>query len=121
MANHGFSPESGPIAVMLIEHEQGRQLVRRLRAAGEKADQPWTKEEASEVVQAARQFIAMLGAHIQKEDNILYPMAQQHVPYTVMQNMGSRFDKYSADKKADGTEEKLLALAEELAARHAQV
>lgn len=121
MNKHGFSSDFGPVAVMLHEHDQGRAAVKILREAGANTEADWSDDERERVIAAAREFIVMLRAHIQKEDQILYPMAQQHIPYTIMTNMGRTFDKYDGAKQADGTAQRLLELAEELGARYAVV
>lgn len=65
----GLSKEAGPIGVMLLEHEIKRNHINDLRKALEKKD-----------FKAARtisyQIISLLREHIMKENEILYPMAQ---------------------------------------------
>ncbi|MDD5088771.1 MAG: hemerythrin domain-containing protein [bacterium] len=121
MTQHGFSSDFGPVAVMLHEHEQGRGAVKILRSAGANPNADWDEDERNCVIAATREYIVMLRAHIQKEDQILYPMAQQHIPYAVMTNMGRTFAEYDGEKTADGTAQRLLDLAEELGARYAVV
>jgi regulator of cell morphogenesis and NO signaling len=59
---------SGPIAVMLSEHEQHNQLLGRLCGAVGAADLKTTREVWAD-------FNPLLTMHIMKEDNILFPMA----------------------------------------------
>ncbi len=59
----------------------------------------------------------MLHAHIHKEDAVLYPMAEQHLPPEVMERVGEACEQYEAARGGD--HERLHALAEELVARHA--
>lgn len=66
--------DSGPLAVMLAEHEDLRTdeaKMKELLAAG-----PGASAGLREV---ALRFVAVLKAHIQKEDNILFPMAEMHL------------------------------------------
>ena len=79
MVEVGFPQDSGPIAVMLSEHNEGRQEVRGLLEIGAGAG-PLTEAEKSRAIQYAIQFVPLLYAHIQKENNILYPMAQRAIP-----------------------------------------
>ena len=79
MVEAGFSRESGPIGVMLFEHEAGRAEVRGLREIGGGAG-PLSDAERARTIGCARQFVPLLYAHIQKENNILYPMAQKALP-----------------------------------------
>lgn len=64
MAKAGVPCEGGPIGVMLEEHEQGRALIQRM-AAGEPAQR----------ATAARQYGQLLRDHIDKENGILFPLA----------------------------------------------
>lgn len=75
----GFPKEYGPIAVMLAEHEEGRNHVGVLADIGG-ASGPCSTEETNQIIHHGASFIPLLRAHIQKEDHILYPMAQQSIP-----------------------------------------
>jgi hemerythrin-like domain-containing protein len=79
MVEIGFPQDSGPIAVMLAEHDAGRQEVRGLLAIGAGTG-PLDESEKTRVIEYAGQFVPLLYAHIQKENNILYPMAQNTIP-----------------------------------------
>jgi len=78
MVEAGFPQDSGPVAVMLAEHDAGRQEVRGLLAVGSGSG-VLSDEERARVIQYASQFVPLLYAHIQKENNILYPMAQNTI------------------------------------------
>ncbi|MBI2042449.1 MAG: hemerythrin domain-containing protein [Candidatus Nealsonbacteria bacterium] len=58
----GIPNQGGPIGVMLMEHETKRGYVKEL-AAGK--------------IEAAANIISLLREHIAKENDILYPLAQQ--------------------------------------------
>ncbi|HET8542343.1 MAG TPA: hemerythrin domain-containing protein [Anaeromyxobacter sp.] len=116
MVEAGFPRNGGPIAVMLHEHDQGRALVGILKARAEQPA-PWSDEDRHEIAEVARGFSAMLHAHIHKEDAILYPMAEQHLPPERMERVGADCERYEAERL--GSHERLHALAEALVARHA--
>jgi hemerythrin-like domain-containing protein len=78
MVEAGFAQDSGPVAVMLAEHDAGRQEVRGLLAIGN-GHGSLSAQERARVIQYASQFVPLLYAHIQKENNILYPMAQNTI------------------------------------------
>lgn len=59
-----------PIPVMLHEHDLGRQYVREMENALEYSD-------FSALLQNAVGYCYLLQDHIDKEDNVLYPMAEQ--------------------------------------------
>jgi hemerythrin-like domain-containing protein len=118
MVEAGFPRHSGPIAVMLMEHDQGRAYVRVLAdlSAQETA---WSAEDRQRVGEAAHGYANLLRAHIHKEDAILYPMAEQRLPPGVMERVSTDCQAYEARKAGSGEHERLHRLAEELVARHA--
>ncbi len=115
MAAHGFPTRGGPIAVMLHEHDQGRGLVRALAALAEGGG-PWGDDQLAALGEASRSYAALLRAHIQKEDSVLYPMAEHHVPPEALEEVGEECRRRDAADPAAG--ERLLGLADELAAAH---
>ncbi len=118
MVEHGFPRSGGPIAVMLHEHDQGRGLVAILRA---RAEQPgaWDDSDRTEIAEVSHGFAEMLRGHIHKEDAILYPMAEQHLPPEAMEGVAEACERYEADPARAGKHEALHALAGELIRRHA--
>jgi len=70
----GLPHDTGPIAVMLSEHEQGRAFVRSMGASIEGAragDDPARVELRG----SAEDFISLIVSHIGKENNVLFNMA----------------------------------------------
>ncbi len=118
MIEAGFPRNGGPIAVMLLEHDQGRQHVAALKALSEKAE-PWTAEDRQRLADAAHGYANLLRQHIHKEDAILYPMAEQRLPPPLLERVGRDCERYEAEKTGSGDHERLHRLAEELVARHA--
>ena len=116
MVDHGFPRDGGPIAVMLHEHDQGRGLIRILRERAEQAD-PWSDADRHEVAAVAAGYADLLRAHIHKEDAILYPMAEQHLPPEGMEAVGAACERYEQDRA--GNHAALHALADELIRRYA--
>ena len=63
----------GPIPVMLHEHAIGRALRARMGEA-------FRARDLGGLLGASRDFCGLLTQHIAKENNVLYPMAEQSVP-----------------------------------------
>lgn len=119
MVRNGMPRESGPIAVMLHEHEQGRQLVRTMTdCAARAAVSGWNDGERQCLRHAAHTYADLLRHHIQKEDGILYPMAASQLDAPAMAEIARRFDVFESEKTGAGEHEKLHALAEELIGRY---
>jgi hemerythrin-like domain-containing protein len=113
MSASGMPVQGGPIGVMLADHEQGRVYTRAMRAGAEKwqAGEPDAK---ADVVQAARGYAALLRAHIHKEDNILFPMADRFIPADKQELVFEDFERVEHKETGEGVHEKYLALAEKL-------
>ena len=116
MERCGLPREAGPTAVMRQEHEIGRGHVRRMDeavTAFEKGDAGASDRFAFE----ARGFVDLLREHIAKEDQILFPMADRMLPSNVQDELLSAFEHAAKHDVPEGTRERFLALADELAAR----
>lgn len=113
MVAAGLPREAGPVGVMLAEHEQGRAFTRGMRAAAERLDAGDTAA-ARQVVANARGYVALLRQHIQKEDGILFPMADQVIPANQHADVVTGFERVEHEETGEGIHEKYLALAEAL-------
>jgi len=72
--NPGF--KDGPIRQMLFEHDQGRELVTKAKKSLE--DTTLDEDKQFELAKLnLLEFIELLREHIQKEDSILYQMAER--------------------------------------------
>jgi hemerythrin-like domain-containing protein len=114
MAAKGMPVETGPLAVMLHEHEQGRRLIRILADAAGGAGE-MAEAERARAADAAIAYTGMLRAHIQKEDQVIYPMAQRLLPPAEWVRIAAAFAEFEAKETGEGEHERLHALAETLA------
>lgn len=108
----GVPREGGPIGCMLNEHEQGRAYVATIVT---NLDAAATGDSAaiSAVRRAASGYVALLRMHIQKEDNVLFVMAEQALDPQRKQQLIEAFGH--TEDKTPGKHERYLALAERLA------
>ena len=79
MVGAGLPRQGGPIPVMLAEHEQAASFTRGMRDAANRLA-AGDASARTEVVINARGYAALLRQHIQKENGILFPMADQVIP-----------------------------------------
>lgn len=113
MSEYGIPSQGGPIAVMLSEHEQGRRFTRGMREAALRL----ASGDASargDVVQNARGYAALLRQHILKENNVMFPMADQVIPLSEQDAVFEGFERVEHEETGEGVHEKYLALAEKL-------
>lgn len=113
MGEVGFPSQGGPIGVMLMEHEQGRALVKSLSAALERVR---SGEDAAlkDAARAASGYSALLSAHIGKEDDILYPMAMDALPEARWTILKKEFDRVEAERMGPKHRAKYVALVDRL-------
>ena len=113
MTASGLPKQGGPVGVMLMEHEQGRAFTRGMRAAAERL-QSGESAATAEVLANARGYAALLRQHIQKEDGVLFPMADQVIPAEQHETIFEGFETVEHKEAGAGVHEKYLALAEKL-------
>ena len=111
MEQAGMPREGGPIGCMLHEHEQGREFVRRI-LGGLDAAAAGNPAAAAEVKSAALGYVGLLRQHIQKEDNILFVMAERLLDADAQKRLMQSFDRVEASTL--GKHERYLALADRL-------
>ena len=104
----GLPGEGGPIGVMLHEHAMGRSLIRHMAeatnayAAGDQAaGRLWAE--------AADGYTGLLRAHIQKENNVLFVMAERLLSDEEQAQLARAFDQIEIEKMGAGTHERLHA------------
>ncbi len=113
MEEAGIPKEGGPIGVMLAEHDMGRGYVRGLSEAvtrykaGERGVSP-------AIVENARNYIALLSQHIDKEDNILYPMADMHLTEDQQKALLEGFERVERERIGPGRHEAFHQLLDRL-------
>jgi hemerythrin-like domain-containing protein len=113
LGERGIPKHGGPIVVMLMEHEQGRQFVRGLAEAVaryEKGD----KTAKSAIIENARGYAELLDQHIYKEDNILYPMGDKVLSESDNRELLERFEKIEREVIGEGKHEYYLHMIGEL-------
>jgi len=111
MDANGMAQDAEPLSIMLEEHEEGRRLTRAMREGAERV-QAGDTTALSEVIQNALDYVTLLRAHIQKEDRVLFPMADHVIPAGQHQQLIADFNRIEHE---DEIHEKYLRVADELA------
>jgi len=109
MVKAGVPQEGGPITVMLSEHEMGRNFVGKMEAAAS-SFAGGNPSAADQFIQNARGYISLLSQHIQKENNVLFPMADKLIPAQEQDQLIDDFEKVEVEIIGEGTHEKLHKL-----------
>jgi hemerythrin-like domain-containing protein len=98
---------------MLYEHEQGRAFVRTMAASLEDA-RSGDQQAGSELREAAEGFINLIVAHIGKEDDILFHMADRMIVGPDCRDLCSRYDEVCGRRFEGQTKQDLEILAAEI-------
>lgn len=108
MAAKGVPVEHGPLGVMLAEHDGGRLLVRQAADALEAGD-------LSQAAAHLTDYSALLRQHIQREDNVLYAVAERVLSGAELARMAAEFERVEAGEMGEGTHERYREMAHRMA------
>ncbi|MGN6731071.1 MAG: hemerythrin domain-containing protein [Candidatus Binatia bacterium] len=115
LEEHGIPREGGPIGMMLAEHEEGRGHVRSMIDAVEQVAKG-NGAASTKLLDHARAYVTLLREHIQKEDDILFRMADEVIPEQEQRRILTEFEAHEAGEMGAGAHEKYLGIARELEA-----
>ena len=117
LVDKGMPKEGGPVGVMLQEHELGRAFVKGMSEAIAGAT-GGDDDQLSAFVSNARGYVNLLKSHIQKEDNVLFPMADRFLTGDDQEKLLADFHTVEHDHMGEGTHDKYLSIAKALAAKY---
>ena len=110
MVEKGIPLNVGPVAVMLSEHDVGRETIRSMQGAVD-------GDDAAAFALHAGEYVGFLREHIQKEDNILFPMADS-VLGDEQGTLLAEFQRFEAEEVGDGLHAEMVAIADRLAGEY---
>ena len=109
----GIPREGGPIGVMLAEHVQGRTYIGNMsRALTDYEDGTVTGSKA--LVENIRAYIELLEQHINKENNVLFAMADRILTEEIQDELYDEFEELEEDVIGRGKHEELHKRLEKL-------
>jgi hemerythrin-like domain-containing protein len=111
----GLSNEVGPVAVMLLEHDAGRRELDDIaEALG--ALRAGVPEGAGRLARAASRYAALMRDHIDKEDQVLFPMARELLPRGVAAALAGEYARVDEEALGPGGYARALARLDALVA-----
>jgi hemerythrin-like domain-containing protein len=113
LIEHGLSKDSGPIAVMLAEHDEGRRLTQKLRQVTERLQAGDTRAREL-VIQCCMDYVTLLRQHISKEEKVLFPMADKIIPADQQDQIVKAFDRFQPEEREEEFHEKYNGFANRL-------
>ncbi|MDD5293548.1 MAG: hemerythrin domain-containing protein [Candidatus Izemoplasmatales bacterium] len=101
----GVANAKGPIGQMLLEHTQGRSHIAKMAESlkGQTAD-------LDRFVEAAESYSILLRAHIQKENKILFPLADQSLAKDLQKSLLEGFEDHERNVMGENVHEQLHEL-----------
>jgi len=113
MGERGISSESKPVASILKEHMKGREKVKGIAEALPKA-----KRGDSSAINSVKDnlftYVQLLRDHIEREDDILFPMADRIFTSEDQEALSEAFERVELEEMGEGVHEKYHKLAHEL-------
>ncbi len=108
MVAAGVAESGGPIGVMLKEHTEGRRLIQEmtLSMTGE--------TDVERLSKAARDYAILLRGHIQKENTVLFPMADRVLDDKKLTEIYQAFVDHEEKVIGHGRHKELHAILERL-------
>jgi hemerythrin-like domain-containing protein len=88
-----------PLPVMLYEHDEGRKYIKNVLDA-------LKNNNKAAAIENAAAWAQLLREHIYKEDNILYPMAEEGLKDKQKENIISQYNKVEISMKGEELEQK---------------
>jgi len=114
MSEKGFSMHSGPIAVMLNDHEAGRSYVRGI-VDGITAYKSGNLAEKKVIYANMQGYAELLRNHIAKENNILFRMADNYLSDEEQQSLLAGFLEIEGSNGSKGIKVDYVARIDDLA------
>lgn len=111
LVERGMAKEGGPVGVMLREHDLGRGYI---AAVAMEIALPGGGDSAH-VADALEAYVELLRAHIEKENEVLFPMADRMLADRDQTELAAAFERVEREEMGDGVHEGFHRFAEEFA------
>ena len=103
------APKDGPIVVMLRDHQTGRDFIKAM-SEGYFSFKAGENVNAKSIIQNAKVYIALLRGHIDKENSILFAMADKLLSEEKQDELYEGFEKIEDERIGIGRHEEYHGL-----------
>ncbi|HOB85650.1 MAG TPA: hemerythrin domain-containing protein [Bacteroidales bacterium] len=109
----GLKKEGGPIGAMLFDHTQGRNYIKQMQNSilNNQVDRLL-------FVQASKDYISLMRSHIQKENNVLFPLVDIKLSDSEQNDLYEKFENHEENVIGKGRHEELHNILETLAGKY---
>lgn len=115
MANKSPQIKTGPVKVLLAEHDVGRHFVAQLKSAIASLE-AGQAEGAPAAAKALAGYTQLLRKHISKEDQIFFPLASALLTGEELEHIAEQFEEVEQEKMGPGAHERFETIAERMEA-----
>ena len=105
----GVRNEGGPIGVMLLEHNLGRNLIKQMQQSIQNGT-----VNIDQYIEATTAYIKLLRAHIEKENKVLFPMIETRLSVSEQRELLEKFENHEEHVIGSSRHEELHAFLERL-------
>lgn len=112
----GMSRRDSPIGLLMREHEIARNYIRNIERALEDYE-VGDDTAGKDIAQNASVYIELLHQHIDKEYNLLYPMAEERLPDGTKKEILDAYERFETEVIGEGVHEKYHQMIEDLKKR----
>jgi hemerythrin-like domain-containing protein len=109
----GIKRENGPIGVMLLEHEKGRELVRHMQSSFS-----GNMVQPEKFAESSTAYINLLRNHIQKENSVLFPMGDARLSQAKQVELLNKFETFENEVIGKGKHLELHLMLEKFKAKY---
>lgn len=113
LEKHGISKRDGLLGVLLKEHQEGRGFVKRMAEAVEKI-KGGGSIGSFPFKENSRKYTELLSRHIDKENDILFPLADKGLSKEMQKGLKESFDKLERERIGIGKHEEFHSLLSDL-------
>jgi hemerythrin-like domain-containing protein len=113
----GIPKEGGPIGVMLREHAVGREYINEISTKTEQF-KSGNSESLQLIADSLLSYSNLLQAHIQKEENILFPMGEKVLTIQKQNEIYEKFEIIEEEVVGHGVHEQLHELLDKLKSKY---
>jgi hemerythrin-like domain-containing protein len=113
MLEAGVPEKGGPLSILLSEHGRGRRFVEEMKSLLDS----YEKGESGCLIMLATpflQYVDLHQSHIWKENNLLFPMAEEMVPGEKLNSLEGQFKRFENEQIGQGTCEAFRKMIENL-------
>lgn len=117
LESKGIPREGGPIGVMLLEHEEGRELVREMKENLNKEKEDIVISE--QIATLASNYAEHLKSHIWKEENVLFKLANEVISQEEDKKIVHLFKEYEEKEIGHGVHEYYINVINQITSKNA--